>query len=50
MSATSSTPPQWGVRVLDVDGMLMSKETDRPEDIPDRQRLLRLKGPARRRG
>lgn len=38
------------VRVLDVDGMLMSKQTDRPEDIPDRQRLLRLKGPARRRG
>jgi len=33
------------VRVLDVDGMLMSKQTDRPEDIPDRQRLLRLKAP-----
>lgn len=30
-------------RVLDIDGMLMSKETDRPEDIPDRQRLMRLK-------
>lgn len=30
-------------RVLDIDGMLMSKETGRPEDIPDRQRLLRLK-------
>ena len=38
------------VRVLDVDGMLMSKQTDRPEDIPDRQRLLRLKGSAGRRG
>jgi Nucleotidyl transferase AbiEii toxin, Type IV TA system len=38
------------VKVLDVDGMLMSKETDRPEDIPDRQRLLRLKGPGGRRG
>ena len=37
-------------RVLDVDGMLMSKETGRPEDIPDRQRLLRLKGAAGRRG
>ena len=33
------------VRLLDIDGMLMSKQTDRPEDIPDRQRLLRLKGP-----
>lgn len=34
-----------GVRfkVLDIEGMLMSKETDRPEDIPDRKRLLRLK-------
>jgi hypothetical protein len=31
------------VRVLDVDGMLMSKQTDRPEDIADRQRLQRLK-------
>jgi len=31
------------VSVLDIDGMLMSKETDRPEDIPDRMRLLRLK-------
>ena len=29
--------------VLDVDGMLMSKQTDRPEDIPDRKRLSRLK-------
>jgi hypothetical protein len=37
------------VRLLDIDGMLMSKETDRPEDIPDRQRLLRLKGPEGRR-
>ena len=35
------------VRLLDVDEMLMSKQTDRPEDIPDRQRLLRLKGPRR---
>jgi len=26
-----------------VDGMLMSKETDRPEDIPDRMRLATLK-------
>jgi hypothetical protein len=33
------------VRILDVDGMLMSKQTDRPEDIPDLQRLSRLKGP-----
>ena len=34
-----------GVRfkVLDVDGMLMSKETDRPEDIPDRMRLATLR-------
>ena len=37
------------VRLLDIDGMLMSKETDRPEDIADRQRLLRLKGPEGRR-
>ena len=33
------------VKMLDVDGMLLSKQTDRPEDIPDRQRLSRLKGP-----
>lgn len=33
------------VKILDVDGMLMSKQTDRPEDIPDLQRLSRLKGP-----
>ena len=33
------------VKILDVDGMLMSKQTDRPEDIPDQQRLMRLKGP-----
>lgn len=32
------------VCVLDVEGMLMSKDTDRPEDIPDRKRLSRLKG------
>ena len=38
------------VQLLDVDGMLLSKQTDRPEDIPDRQRLLRLKGPGGRRG
>jgi hypothetical protein len=31
------------VRMLDVDGMLMSKQTDRPEDIADHQRLQRLK-------
>jgi hypothetical protein len=31
------------VKVLDIDGMLMSKETDRPEDIPDRKRLSRLR-------
>jgi len=37
------------VRMLDIDGMLMSKQTDRPEDIPDRQRLLRLKTPGGRR-
>jgi hypothetical protein len=30
------------VRILDIDGMLMSKQTDRPEDVADRQRLLRL--------
>lgn len=34
------------VRMLDIDGMLLSKETGRPEDIPDLQRLRRLKGPA----
>ena len=32
------------VNVLDVDGMLMSKQTGRPEDLPDLQRLSRLKG------
>ena len=34
-----------GVRfkVLDVDGMLMSKETGRPQDIPDTNRLRALK-------
>lgn len=31
------------VNVLDVDGMLMSKDTGRPEDVPDRKRLLALK-------
>ncbi len=31
------------IKVLDIDGMLMSKETDRPEDVPDRKRLARLK-------
>lgn len=31
------------VRLLDVDGMLLSKETDRPEDAADRARLARLK-------
>lgn len=34
------------VRILDVDGMLMSKDTGRPEDIPDLQRLARLKSPS----
>jgi hypothetical protein len=29
--------------VLDIDGMLMSKEMDLPEDIPDRIRLAKLK-------
>ena len=38
------------VQVLDLDGMLMSKETGRPEDVPDRQRLSRLKGPGGSRG
>ena len=38
------------VNVLDLDGMLMSKQTDRPEDIPDLQRLMRLKGPGGARG
>lgn len=33
------------VKVLDVDGMLLSKQTGRPEDVPDLQRLLRLKEP-----
>jgi hypothetical protein len=33
------------VKLLDLDGMLMSKQTDRPEDLPDLQRLSRLKGP-----
>lgn len=31
------------VRMLDIDGMLMSKQTKRPEDVADRQRLQRLK-------
>ena len=31
------------IKVLDIDGMLMSKNTDRPEDIPDRIRLSKLK-------
>jgi hypothetical protein len=36
------------VRMLDIDGMLMSKQTNRPEDVADRQRLQRLKsGPGR---
>jgi hypothetical protein len=30
-------------KVLDIDGMLMSKATERPEDVPDRIRLERLK-------
>lgn len=30
-------------KVLDIDGLLMSKETDRPEDLADRNRLRRLK-------
>ena len=38
------------VKLLDVDGMLLSKQTDRPEDIPDLQRLSRLKGAGGRRG
>lgn len=33
------------IKVLDVDGMLESKETGRPEDIPDRMRLATLKRP-----
>jgi hypothetical protein len=33
------------VRMLDVEGMLMSKQTDRPEDVADHQRLQRLKTP-----
>lgn len=37
------------VRVLDVEGLLISKQTDRPEDVADAQRLARLKGPAGRR-
>ena len=31
------------VKMLDIDGMILSKQTDRPEDVADRQRLLRLK-------
>ena len=31
------------VRMLDIEGMLLSKQTDRPDDIADRQRLQRLK-------
>jgi hypothetical protein len=31
------------VRMLDIAGMILSKQTDRAEDIADRQRLLRLK-------
>jgi hypothetical protein len=31
------------VKMLDIDGMIMSKQTDRPEDVADRQRLMRLK-------
>ncbi len=36
------------VKLLDVDGMLISKQADRPEDVADRQRLMRLKGVAGR--
>jgi hypothetical protein len=31
------------LRILNIDGMLLSKETGREEDLPDRQRLRRLK-------
>ena len=31
------------VAALDIDGMLATKQTDRATDIPDRQRLERLK-------
>lgn len=31
------------VKMLDIDGMILSKQTDRPEDVADRQRLMRLK-------
>lgn len=31
------------IRVLNIDGMLLSKQTGREEDIPDRLRLERLK-------
>lgn len=31
------------VKVLDIDGMILSKDTQRPEDIADRERLMRLK-------
>lgn len=34
------------VKVLDLDGMLLSKQTGRPEDLADLRRLERLKGPA----
>ena len=31
------------VKLLDLDGMILSKDTGRPEDVADRERLLRLK-------
>jgi hypothetical protein len=31
------------VKVLDLDGMILSKDTGRPEDVADRERLMRLK-------
>ena len=31
------------VKMLDIDGMILSKDTARPEDVADRERLMRLK-------
>ncbi len=31
------------VKLLDIDGMIVSKDTGRPEDVADRERLMRLR-------
>jgi hypothetical protein len=38
------------IRTLDVDGMLLSKRTTRPSDVPDRLRLERLREALRTQG